>query len=136
MGKYATYDSTEKVISTDLTGLIGTPQIVDEVMDEIIAVAKTLPEKVFMIVCWKDVKMDPVTSEHYGQRLPDLLNYLRGIIRYDATEITTRLAIRAKNIKYQTQNAKTHIYTSKEEALAVVRQMEQENKEEKPKSGG
>lgn len=136
MGKYATYDPTEKVISTDLTGLIGTPQIVDEVMDEIIAVAKTLPEKVFMIVCWKDVKMDPVTSEHYGQRLPDLLNYLRGIIRYDATEITTRLAIRAKNIKYQTQNAKTHIYTSKEEALAVVRQMEQENKEEKPKSGG
>lgn len=136
MGKYATYDPTEKVISTDLTGLIGTPQIVDEVMDEIIAVAKTLPEKVFMIVCWKDVKMDPVTSEHYGQRLPDLLNYLRGIIRYDATEITTRLAIRAKNIKYQTQNAKTHIYTSKEEALAVVRQMEQENKEEKHKSGG
>lgn len=128
MSKYSHYDPKEDVIFTDLTGLIGTPQIVDEAMDEIFALARSLPRKVFMVVCWKDVKMDPATSDRYGERLPELLQHVRGVVRYDATEVATRLAIRAKNVKYHIQNAKTHIYPSKDEALAAVRLMEREGK--------
>lgn len=128
MSKFSHFDIKEGVIFTDLTGLVGTPEIVDGVMDEVIALAKTLPRKVYMVVCWKDVKMDPATSEQYGKRLPELLENVRGVVRYDATEVTTRLAIRAKNVRYNIQNAKTHIYSSKEEALAAVLQMERERK--------
>jgi hypothetical protein len=126
MNRRISYDPKERVIFVDLTGLVATPQLVDEIVDEEIALAKTLTEKVFMVVCWKDVKMDPASSDRYGERLPELLKHFRGIVRYDASEITTRLAIRAKNMKQHTQNDKTHIYSSREEALAAVRHMERE----------
>lgn len=127
MGKYCYYDEVEKVIFVDLTGLsVETSQIVDEVVDEGIGLAKTLPKKVFQVVCWKNVTMSPIATERYGERLPELMKYLSGIVRYDATEVTTRIAIRSMTVTNNIQKAKAHIYSSKEEALAVVRRLEQE----------
>ena len=127
MGKYCRYDEVEKVIFVDLTGLkVETAQLVDEVVDEEIALAKTLPAKVFQLVCWKDVTMSPEATQRYGERLPDILKYMRGIVRYDATEVTTRIAIRSMTVTNNMQKAKAHIYASREEALAAIRKLEQE----------
>lgn len=126
MAKYSYYDPQERVVFVDLTGLRADPAIVDEVIDEEISIAHTLPEKVFLVVCWKDVVMSPAATERYGQRLPELLKHVRGIVRYDATEVTTRIAIRSQTVVNNLQKAKAHLYSSKEEAIAAVRQLEQE----------
>lgn len=121
MGQYSRYDAKENVIFTDLSGLVSGPEVVDSVIDEVIAIAGSLREKVFVVVSWQDAKMEPSLAEHYGQRVQELLNYVRGIVRYAATDIHTRIAIRTQTVKHNFQSSRSHIYSSKEEALSAIR---------------
>jgi hypothetical protein len=122
MGRWSHYDAEENIVYTDITGVENSIHSVDVVIDEAIDLVKDLPEKPYLIVCWKDVTMDPDVAEYYGKRTAHLIQtYLKGIARYSATDISTRIHLRTETIKHQTQGSRSHIYDSKEEALEAVR---------------
>lgn len=121
MGKYSNYDEKEGVILTDLTGLTSSRQTVDEVIDEVIQIADSLPQKTYLVACWKNLQLDKDTADYYGQRLIELLQHVRGIVRYEATDVITRIAIRAETVKHNLQGAKANIFANKEEALEAIR---------------
>jgi hypothetical protein len=119
MGKYSYYDEKEGVIFTNLAGLESTREITDAVINEVIAIARSLPQKVFVVVNWQGARInDP---EYYGQRVAELMQYIRGVVRYSATDVHTRIAIRTQTIKRHLQASRSHIFNSKEEALAAIR---------------
>lgn len=134
MGRWSKYDEQENIIHTDISGIVATIPIVDEVIDEVIELAGTLPSKVFMVVCWRKVKMaNASVATHYGNRLPGLLKHIRGIIRYDVSEVASRIVIRSETLKHNVQHSRSHIYATKEEALAAVRSLEQEEEKKQAK---
>ena len=126
MGKYSNYDPKEGVIFTDLTGLKASPKLTDEVIDELLALARSLPNKAWVVVCWKDVQMDQANAEHYGVRVKEVIPYLRGIVRYETNEIHTRLFIRSQTVKHKLQGSRTNIYPTRADALAAIRNGEVE----------
>jgi hypothetical protein len=126
MGKYSNYDPKEGVIFTDLTGLKSSRELTDEIVDEAIAIARNLPKKPWIVVCWKDVQMDQANAEHYGMRVKELMKYIRGVVRYEANEIHTRLFIRSQTVKHHLQGARTNIYPTRADALAAIRNGEVE----------
>jgi hypothetical protein len=122
MGKWSNYDVEENIVYTDITGVENSMQSVDNVIDEVIGLVRDLPEKPYLIVCWRDVSMDPDVADYYGKRTADLIrNYLKGVARYAATDIATRIHLRTETIKHHTQGSRSHIYNTKEEALEAIR---------------
>jgi hypothetical protein len=125
MGKWSYYDSTENIVYTDISGIENSLNSVNSVIDEVINLVKDLAEKPYLIVCWKDVQMAPEVAEHYGKRTAHLIqNYLKGVARYSANDITTRIHLRTETIKHHTQGSRSHIYDTKEEALEAIRRGE------------
>jgi hypothetical protein len=121
MGKYSYYDAKEGVIFTDLTGLTSNRRTVDEVVDELLAVIRSVPKKVYLVACWKDVALDKDTAEYYGQRATEVAKQILGTVRYDTTDVVTRIALRAETVKHSLQRGKANIFPSKEAALEAIR---------------
>lgn len=126
MGKYSNYDTKEGIIFTDLTGVKATHEIIDEVIEELLALTRPLPTKPWVVVCWKDVQMDQANAEHYGVRVKELMPFLRGVVRYKANDIHTRLFIRSQTVKHRLQGSRTNLYPTKAAALAAIRNGEVE----------
>jgi len=120
------YDPKEKVIVADLTGLALSEPILRKMAAEVVQLAKSLSEKVFMISCWKVVKIDDNFGKYFPELTAELLRYTRGIVRYEATEVLTRANIRTQTVKHHHQNTQSHIYATREEALAAIRKLEKE----------
>jgi len=126
MGKYSHYDPIENVIFTDITNLVAKDtKIIDEVFDELIAIARRLHQKVYVVGCWKNVKVsNPSIAIHYGNRSAELLIHVRGVIRYAADDPLTRAYVRTEMLKHQTQGTRSNLYETREAALQAVRQLE------------
>lgn len=130
MGKYSHYDATENVILTDVTGIAAaTRAVIDDIFDELNAIARSLREPVYVVACWKQVTFrDPAVAEYYGQRTGDLLKYVRGVVRYGADDPITRSYIRAQAMKHRAEGTRSNLFDSRAEALAAVRAMEAEKR--------
>jgi hypothetical protein len=126
MGKYSDYDPKEKVIFSHSVDNELAAQNTDEYFDEVIEIARSLPQKVYLLVCWKGAKLTPDAIQNYNKRLPELLKHIRGIVRYEADDPVARIVIRSGTVVNNYQKAEAHIYKTKEEALAAVRRLEQE----------
>src|SRR5689334_20305272 len=101
-GRFSHYDPGEDVIWADLTGVdVHTMEILDQVFDEVIAIAKARPGR-YVISCWLDVRLaDPQIVSHYGRRSVELLKFARGVLRYQVTDPLTRSALRTESIKHR-----------------------------------
>src|SRR5690348_11509587 len=122
----AYYDPKENIIFADLTGLTLTEAVLTDMTNQVIQVAKTLPEKVFLVSCWKDVKLEQDFAKYFSELAKDLLHHVRGLIRYEVTEPLTRANVRTQTIRGHLQNTQSHIYANREEALIAVRKLEKE----------
>jgi hypothetical protein len=129
MGKYANYDPQEDVIFFSFQTANITGPILKEGMTEVIAVTNGLPHKVFMVSDWQDVTLSPDAQAEYGRLTAELMRHIRGIVRYGANKLISRTLIRSETIKHQWQGTQSHIYPTKEEALAVVRKLEKEQQQ-------
>lgn len=125
MGQFSYYDAKERVIFSHSTEAEPTVATTDAFFDETIEIAHRLPQKVFMIVSWKDTRMTPECAKRYNERLPELLKYIRGIVRYQADDRISRIYIRTATVIHNFQRSQAHIYASREEALAAVRKLEE-----------
>jgi len=125
-GKYSRYDPTEDVIFTDITGLLAKDtKIIDLVFDELIGIARRLHHKVYVVGCWKDVKVsNPTIAIHYGNRSAELLIHVRGVVRYAADDPLTRAYVRTEMLKHQMQGTRSNLFGTREQALQAVRQLE------------
>src|SRR5688572_2894293 len=109
MGKYANYDTKERVVLVDLSGLTMTDEIGAALERELLSLAQSLPHKVFAVVCWQDTWLDPAQNQGYGPALAELLSHFRGIVRYGVSNLGTRTAIRAATVKGHLQGTQSHI---------------------------
>ena len=122
--RYSRYDRQNDVIWVDATGVQATSkEVIDDLFDEIVATAKSFPQR-YVIACWKDARLaDPVIADHYGRRSAELLKLSSGIFRYSATDPLTRSYIHAEVFKHRAEGSRSNLYASREEALAAVVEM-------------
>lgn len=124
MGKKVYYDKEADVIVADFSGLTVNNEILEEIVTDTVAIAKTLNHKVFAVSCWHETKMGPEMAERFGQNCVELLKHLRGLVRYGVADPVTNITIRSTTLMTHLQGNNSYIYQTKEEALAAVRQRE------------
>jgi hypothetical protein len=125
MGKYAVYDPTENVIFTDFTGLTITQEIMAAVLQDCITAAQALlPNKVYVLACWENVQM-VMDGNTYGEYVGQLLQHVKGIIRYGANNLLVNVIIRNQTVKHHFQNTQSHLYKTRAEALEVLHKLEE-----------
>ncbi len=124
--KYCYYDPQERVIFNDFSGLTLSSDLLDKVTAEIILIAQSLPVKVYMITCWKDVTLKEDFNEAYRRHLPELLKYVKGALRYDVNTLMATVTIRSETVTQHLQNTRSFIFPNREAALAEVRRLEAE----------
>lgn len=113
------YDPVHNVIDLDRTGIVPTPQIVDEVIDDLIATARPLKRKPHLLVNWKGVQLDLEAAKRYGQRLEDLAPLLAGLARHGVEDTTTRMQIRSEFVKHWL-GLRAHFFATREDAIAAI----------------
>lgn len=128
MGKYSHYDDVERVIFTDASTLShATRQMVDELFDELEGIARALPTRPYVVACWRNAGFaDTSVAEHYGDRTARLLKFVRGVVRYAANDPITRAIVRTEMMKHQREGTRSNFVATREDALAVVRELEAE----------
>ena len=133
--KYLYYDPQEDVIFVDYSNLTLTRQIMEEVIAEYRELDRSLSHKAFAIVCYKNTRLDPSLNDtDYIYFSQELAKYRRGAVRYELNNIYTNISLRTNVVRNKDQGANAHVYSSREEALAVVRQrlkLEEQGKTEK-----
>lgn len=126
MGKYSKFDMKHGVIVTDVTGVVARNRAdIDEIFDELIAIARSRPRKPWVVACWKDVRFeDPAVASYYGERTAGLLQHIAGVVRYAANDPITRALVRSQTLKHRAEGTRSNIHETFEEALAAVRESE------------
>ena len=123
------YDTTERVLLIDFTGVTLTSELLEQILHRIIDITKNLPHKVYALTCWKDAILPPEVSEQYGLTTAELLKYVRGIVRYESNIMLTNVTIRANTVRLHLQGSRSNLFSSKEEALAAIRELEKNTHE-------
>jgi hypothetical protein len=126
MNRYARYDATENHIFVDLSNMTVNYEVLSRSFDEVVAIAKSLPDKVYVLACWNNTELDTGILEIYGDSTESLFQYVRGIVRYGRLNSVTSVTIRAQTVKRKLQGLRSHIYPTKEEALQKIRLLENE----------
>ncbi len=126
--KYSYYDPIERVIFTDASALShATKKQIDDLFDELEAVARSAPRRVYVIACWRNASFaDTQTAEYYGKRTAGLLKLVRGVVRYAADDPITRAMVRTEMMKHRDEGTRSNFVATREEALALVRELEAE----------
>lgn len=113
------YDPQEKVIMVDYSSLQLTVAMLKEFYDTIIAIAKNLPEKPYVLINFKDSQMMEGAREYFAQRYSEILKFIKTIVRYNVNVFITRITLQAENV---TQGKQINIFATKEEALQAIRE--------------
>lgn len=126
--KYSRWDETDRVIHTDASSLPhATKAQIDELFDELEALARSLPEPPYVVVCYRSASFsDTTTAAHYGVRAERLLQIVPGIVRYAVDDPITRATVRTEMMKRRDVGARSNFVATREEALALVRELEAE----------
>jgi hypothetical protein len=120
------YDAESRVICVDYAaGIILTEAIFSQVLVEIEKVSQTLPQKVFVIANVNGATVDAGLQRNYEKYYSATLQYTRGILRYNVTNLLTQVTIRAATVTNHLQRNQSHIYPNKAAAIEAVRLLEQ-----------
>lgn len=112
------YDSREEVLMADLSNLQADIAFVKEIFDLEIEIAKSLSEKPYMLVNYKDFHATPEAHEYYAQRIDELIAVVKGIVRYEVSDFMTKIMLKVENMS---RGKPINIYSSKEAALRAIR---------------
>lgn len=124
MKKYVTYDKANNILFAYYTNLTLTPQLFDQVITETSQWAAKLPKKVFFLACLQNTKVNAELQQVWGSYTLQLLEYVKGVVRYDANYMMTNVTIRINTVRYHTQGINSHIYPSSEVALEAIWKLE------------
>ena len=131
MAQYVTYDKSNNILFVDYSNQTITTDLFDQVVAETGELAAQLTQRVYFLACMKNTKVSPEVQAIWGKYTQQILQYVKGVVRYEATDVVTNVTIRSNTVRYHVQGNNSHIYPTREAALAAIRQMEQnENKVE------
>jgi hypothetical protein len=113
------------MIFADLTGVYADANLVDRLYEEVLHLAAEAPAKPYLLSCWTGAKMSSTAAERYGQRLPELLEAVAGIVRYSVTDPATRIRLQTQLQRHPGAGAlhTGSLYITRAEALEAIRQM-------------
>lgn len=120
MPKYCEYDKENKLIVWTIKNVPPTAEGFTEAYSEIIKLAQSLPEKVFLFVDWKDATIPPLTQAFFRPHVAEVLKHVRGIVRYNLINVEIRVQLRKDAINSSLEDARMYIYPSKEAALEAI----------------
>lgn len=129
MARHVSYDKINNILFADYTNLTITKELFDEVMEEAREMAAQLPEKVYLLVCLQNSKVAPELQGIWGKYTQEALQYLKGIVRYQATDVITNITIRSSTVRYRVQGINSYIYPNRQTALEAIRYSEQVEKQ-------
>lgn len=120
MSDFCYYDPKEKVIFLHLSKIPNADTDPGLSFRTIIEIAKSLPEKVWLVVNWEGIKLNKDQAGDYGSRASAILPYIRGVVRYGLSDNVTRVQVRAETIKHDMNASRSNIFVTREEALAAI----------------
>jgi hypothetical protein len=120
MLKHCEYDQENKVIVWTITRTPSTAEGFTEAYAEIIKLAQSLPEKVFLFVDWKDAVIPPLRQAFFRPFVVEVLKHVRGIVRYNMANLEIRMQMRKDTINATLEDTRMYIYPSKEIALEAI----------------
>ena len=124
MAQYVTYDKNNNVLFTDFSNLILTANIIEHSIAEIKAASEKLPRKVYLLTCFQDTKVSTEVQENWGKSVQEILQYVKGLVRYGANDLLINVTIRSSTVLYHTQGNNSYLYPTREAALEAIRQLE------------
>jgi hypothetical protein len=119
------YDSAERVIFVDFTDCFLTRPLLEQVTVEIIAVSQSLPNKVYLLACFQNAKLEAAAATVFSDLSVVIFSHMLGMVRYAVSDLMTNVTIRSTTVKQHLQGTHSHIYKTRTEALAAIRQLEQ-----------
>ena len=125
MSKYVSYDKEDNVIFVDYSNITITAETLHEAEVEIIRLAKQiLPQRVYLLTCFQNAKIAPEVQNNWGTYSQKALEYVKGVVRYAATDLVTNITLRSNTVRYNIQGNNSFIYPGKEAALEAIRHLE------------
>src|SRR5438132_8514479 len=111
MDKRVWYDTEERVIFADLSGLTLTAPLFEQINQAVASLAESLPGPVYMVSNWQDVTLLPEVLPFYGEAASQLLKHpkIAGIVRYNANRLGTRTAIRTQTVNRHLQGSEAFL---------------------------
>src|SRR4051794_21232727 len=77
------YDPKENIVDVDVTGVVFSPQVVDEIFDRLIRVVRSARQKPWVLTCWAGAELDLESARRYGLRSEELKPIVLATLRYD-----------------------------------------------------
>lgn len=126
--KYCHFDPVEKVIFADYSNETITVEMLAEVRAELSQILKAHPGNYYTVTNYTNSVIGPgLTHDDLANHLFKIGEIVRGTIRYGNLLPMTSIFLRTTTVRNHYQNFQSHIYKTKEEALAVVKQLMEEN---------
>jgi hypothetical protein len=120
------YDDQNRVIFIEYAAkIILTEEVFSAAIKDIAKISQTLSNKVWLLSNMNGASVDPKLQQNYEKYYTTTLLHVRGILRYNVTNLLTQVTIRSATVTSHLQQNKSHIYPNKEAALQAVRLMEQ-----------
>jgi hypothetical protein len=120
------YDKQNDVICIDYgANIILTEAIFAHVIEDVAKLSPTLSHKVFAVANLNGSTIDADLQQNYEKYYSGTLQHVRGVVRYNVTNLLTSVTIRSTTVTKRLQGSQSHIYRTKEAAIAAVRRLEQ-----------
>jgi hypothetical protein len=123
------YDSAEQVIFVDFTDSFLTSLVLEQVFADIIAVSQSLPNKVYLLACFQNAKLDAAAATVFSDLSVVIFSHVLGMVRYAVGDLMANVTIRSTTVKQHLQGTQSHIYKNRAEALAAIHQLQQKERE-------
>jgi hypothetical protein len=114
------YDPKDNIIDLDVSGVVITPAVVNDVFDRLLRIVRSTYEKPWLITCWAGVELDLESARRYGLRSEELKPLVVGILRYDVPD-HSKVQIRSEMIKHRLTTKRSVFYRTRAEAVAAIR---------------
>jgi hypothetical protein len=122
--QYVSYDEKDHVLFADYTNMHITSEIFSQVIEEIQLLATRLDKPVCFLACLANTTVAPELTQDWGKYTKQALQYVLGVIRYQANNVMTNVTIRTNTVRDHLQGVQSHIYPDRTTALAAIRQIE------------
>ena len=120
MQERVNYDPDEDVVWIDLSNLILTGEVIDNVVATVLALTTTIPHKVYALISWHNTHVPFELAAYYGEQSAKVAPHFLGLLRYAVSDPYANVTIRTQTIRNHVAGANANIYISKEAALDAV----------------
>jgi hypothetical protein len=113
------YDPKDNIIDLDVSGVVVSPAVVDDVFDRLLRIVRSTRAKPWIVTCWAGVELDLESAKRFGLRSEEIRPLVIGIVRYDVPD-HSKVQIRSEMIKHRLTTKRSIFYRTRAEAVAAI----------------